>query len=213
MKIVTGGVASAAVAALLLAIPLRGQAPTTLAVENTRSVPVVVYLDQGQTYEVRLGIVQPHMKTTLKLPLKLEQGEAIQIVVHPEGGSDLTTPDGFRVGKTGTVDVYIPTNDVGWVPAPAARPIPRSAEGATGTTLTVTNSRDVPVVVFLERGDFDARLGTVAARKDATFPIPQALVGGLHSVDIFLHPEGGADLASQRFDITPGAHLLINVPK
>jgi hypothetical protein len=212
MRTVIRGVASAAAVAVLFAVPLSGQAPSMLAVENTRSVPVVVYLDRGP-YEVRLGTVQPHMKTSLKLPLELQDGEAIQVIVHPEGGTDLSTPDGFKVRKGKTIDVYVPTNDVGWIPAPVRQPAPQSAEGAKGTTVTVTNPRNVPVVVFVDRGDFDARLGTVPGHGNATFPIPEALIAGQTSLDIFVHVESGEDLASQTFDVGPGQHLLVNVPK
>jgi hypothetical protein len=49
---------------------------------------VAVYLQRGFV-DIRLGTVAAHGTETLALPRTLENGEQIQVFVHPEGGKDL----------------------------------------------------------------------------------------------------------------------------
>ncbi len=74
-------------------------------------------------------------------------------------------------------------------------------------TIQVQNDRKVPVTVFIERGDFDVRLGKVDAMRTATLTLPDWVLAGDSRVEIFVHPEGEFDLASQSFEVTPGARL------
>lgn len=177
-------------------------------VDNTRSVPVVVYMDHGP-FDTRLGTVAPHTKATLQLPSYLADGETVQVFVHPEGGEDLASQD-VTVNKGQDIDVYVPTNDAGYVPPPPPEEIPNP--GPETTTVTVQNARNQPVTVFLEQGAFDSRIGTVAANHEKTLVIPAFLTRDAPDVEIFVHPEGGLDLASQTFDLKPDAHLLVKVP-
>ncbi len=180
----------------------------TVTVDNTRSVPVVVYMDRGP-FDTRLGTVAPHTKATLQLPSYLADGETVQVFVHPEGGEDLASQD-VTVNKGQDIDVYVPTNDAGYVPPPPPEEIPNP--GPETTTVTVQNARNQPVTVFLEQGAFDSRIGTVAANHEKTLVIPAFLTRDAPDVEIFVHPEGGLDLASQTFDLKPDAHLLVKVP-
>lgn len=182
--------------------------PATVTVDNTRSVPVIVYLDRGP-FDLRIGKVGPHAKATLALPGDLEEGETVQVFVHPEGGQDLASQD-VTIREGQNVDVLVPTNDVGYVPPPPPETIPNPGPGTT--TVTVQNPRNAPVTVFVEQGPFDTRIGTVPANQEKTLMIPAYLTRDNPGVEIFVHPEGGVDLASQYFDLTPGAHLLIKVP-
>jgi hypothetical protein len=181
---------------------------TTLTVDNARGVPVVVYLDRG-AFDTRLGTVGPNQKKTLQLPGTLEDGEQIQVFVHPEGGQDLATEDLMvKVGEN--LEIYVPTNDVGYVPPPPAPTIPNPGEGTT--TVTVQNNRAVPVTVFVEHGEFDTRIGTVPADQELTLMIPEWVVRESQTAEIFVHPEGQADLASWTLDLARGAHLFVKVP-
>ncbi len=63
-------------------------------------------------------------------------------------------------------DVLVPTNDDGYVAPPPRERIPNPGPGTT--TVTVKNERDQPVVVFVERGDFDTRIGTVPPNHEST---------------------------------------------
>jgi len=180
----------------------------TVTVDNTRPVPVVVYMDRGP-FDTRLGTVAPHTKATLQLPRYLAEGETVQVFVHPEGGEDLASQD-VTVNKGQNIDVLVPTNDAGYVPPPPPEKIPNPGPGIT--TVTVQNARNEAVTVFLEQGEFDTRIGTVAPNKEKTLTIPAFLTRDRPSVEIFVHPEGGLDLASQTFDLKPDAHLLVKVP-
>lgn len=183
--------------------------PATVTVDNARAVPVVVYLERG-LFDTRIGTVPPHSKSVLELPPVVTGHESIKFVVHPEGARDLLSPD-LVVRKGENVDLYVPTNDVGFVPMPPAEVIPDPGEGTT--TLTVENPRDQDVVVFIERGDFDTRIGTVRAKSDTTFYLKGVLGRQEHSVEIFVHPENGMDLASHEFELRPEAHLFVKVPQ
>jgi hypothetical protein len=192
-----------------LAASATGPKPATVTVENARAVPAVVYLERGP-FDTRLGTVPPHSQTVLELPPVVDGQESIQFVVHPEGARDLLSPD-LTVTRGGNVDLYVPTNDEGFVPPPPPEVIANPGPGTT--TLTVENQRDEQVVVFIERGDFDTRIGTVPANSESTLYLKGAIAAQEHSVQIFVHPENGVDLASQEFELTPEAHLFLKVPR
>jgi hypothetical protein len=202
------------------AVVASAQARATVTVDNTRAVPVVVYLErtvEGQTegdvggaWDVRLGTVAPHSKSALNLPANVREGERMQFLVHPEGGVDLYSRDAPEFKNGESVQLYVPVTDNGWVPPPARATIPNPGTGAP--TLTVENSSDHAATVFAEQGAFDARIGTVPAHRTATLNLPRFITLEAHSVDIFVHVEGGSDLDSQSFDLTPMAHLFVKVP-
>jgi hypothetical protein len=77
--------------------------------------------------------------------------------------------------------------------------------------VTVQNQRNKPVAVFVERGDFDVRIGTVKANQESTLYLPASLTRERQDVEIFVHPQGGFDLESQIFQLTPNAHILVKV--
>lgn len=193
------------------AAPARAQegGPITLSVDNARPVPVVVYLERG-AFDRRLGTVPAQRKADLALPIQLMDGDKVQITVHPEGGSDLTTPHPLVVHRGHEMSIYVPTSNEGWVALPPPETIPDP--GIEGPTLTVENRSAKPVVAFIEGGVFDTRIGTVPAGVERTFALPDYVAKGQHSVDVFMHVEGGTDLASQNFDVGPMAHLLVKVP-
>jgi len=184
------------------------QARTTLTVDNTRDVPVVVYLERGD-FDLRLGTVNPHTNQVLDLPKTMQDGEEIQVFVHPEGGMDLATQD-LTVTKGGNLTVLVPVNETGYVnPAPqvmAAEP------GMAKTTLTVENERAVPVTVYIEEGEFDTRIGTVGAHQEVTLAVPERLTRESPEAEIFVHPEGQGDLASWFIQLKSGDHLFVKVP-
>jgi hypothetical protein len=182
--------------------------PFTITVENTRDVPAVVYL-AGNVLETRLGTVPAHSTTTLNLPPYLESGEEIEVFVHPEGGMDLSTGDQpLIVGRE--LSIVVPVNSNGFIREVPTEMIPNPGEETT--TVTVNNLRETGVTVFVEYLDFDYRLGTVPAHQEKTLYIPESVVAQQEGVEIFVHPERGFDLASEYFQLTPGAHLLVRVP-
>ncbi|MGE0159240.1 MAG: hypothetical protein AB7T31_07485 [Gemmatimonadales bacterium] len=192
---------------------LSAQVPTTVTVENTRNVPVVVYLERG-FYDARLGTVPPLRTSVLSLPITLEDGDAVQFIVHPEGGIDLATPLGLHATQGTPLEIFVPTNNAGFVPPQPPPMIPYAGgEGAGVATVTVENQSRRPAVVFVERGEFDTRIGTVGAGLTETLPLPGWLTRREQQADIFVHVEGGADLASQQFELAPNAHLFVRVPE
>jgi len=182
--------------------------PAVLTVDNTRSEPVTVYVDRDE-FDIRVGTVPAHQKAKLQLPSYLDDGQDVQVFVHPEGGQDLASQD-VTVTWGEDIDILVPTNNVGYVPPPAPEKIANPGPGTT--TVTVQNPRDVPVTVFVERGEFDARIGTVAPDREVTLKIPEYLTRDESTIQIVVHPERGMDLASQDFDLKPDAHLLVKVP-
>lgn len=180
----------------------------TITVDNARAVPVVVYLERG-VFDTRLGTVPAHSEQTLDLPRYAAEEGMVRVFVHPEGGFDLATQD-LMLKPDGNVDIYVPTNEVGYLPPPPPERIPNP--GAGTTTVTVRNERAEPVTLFVERGEFDTRIGVTPANESMTFELPEWLAQERASVELFVHPERGHDLASQHFELTKGAHLLVKVP-
>lgn len=195
-------------AAPLVAQSTHPSTVTRIAVDNTRDVPLVVYLDR-EPLDVRLGSVKPHTTGLLPLPDYLADGQAVQILVHPEGGEDLASQD-VTIHRGETLNVLVPTNEVGYLPPPPPEVIPNPGVGAT--TVTVQNLRNQPVMVFVERGEFDVRVGTAPANQETTLALPEYLARDRDDIEIFVHPEHGMDLNSQTFQLKPGAHLLVKVP-
>jgi hypothetical protein len=95
--------------------------PTTVTVQNNRPVPVVVYLDQGE-FDIRLGTVPAQSIGMLNLPKYLDENASIDMIVHPEGGRDLSVgPFTLEVGKK--LEILVPTNDNGYIFPPPNKTI------------------------------------------------------------------------------------------
>ena len=65
--------------------------------------------------------------------------------------------------------------------------------------------------MYLDRGEFDVRLGTVGPQGTRTLELPSFLREG-ENVMVFVHPEGGTDLATPGFTVKKGKNLDILVP-
>jgi len=206
---VTAALASSALAVATVHARAQEGPPMMLSVDNARTVPVVVFVELG-AYDTRIGTVPAHSQKDLRLPIQFRDGARVMFTVHPEGGLDLTTPDGLVMHRGEPVSLYVPTGNEGFVSKPPLEVIPNP--GLEGSTLTVENSSDRAVVAFIERGAFDTRLGMVSAGDSKTFSLPPYLTNERRSIDVFLHEEGGEDLASTTFDLTPDAHLVVKVP-
>jgi hypothetical protein len=180
-------------------------------VDNTRSVPVTVYLDQygNPSTRVRLGKVGPHSEATLALPPYLLDGDEIGITVHPAHGENLGAQDlTFETGKN--FEVYVPKTNDGYIPPPPPATIPNPGKGTT--TLTVENPRNQGLVVSMQHGPFDTRLGVAPADRETTLVIPPALALGDPVIQVALTPKDGVDLDTSSFTLHRDAHLLVKVP-
>jgi anti-sigma-K factor RskA len=205
--------ATAAYAAPLPVSPARTPpAAVTLTVQNNRSVPVTVFVDENDL-DIRLGEVSAMRTATLVLPKWVsEAGNELQIFVHPEGGIDLNAQI-YDVHPGAHLALEVPKG-MNAPPQPAREmtaTLPPNEMAAT--TVTVTNERDVEVVIYLENGDFDVRLGTVPASSTRTLSVPEQYAHGQQSIDLVVHPERGFDLESQTLDLRNGTHLGLRVPK
>ena len=86
-------------------------------------------------------------------------------------------------------------------------------EDLADATLTVDNPRSEPVTVLAEQdGSIDVRLGEVPAHARATLRFPKSVVLPDGSIRVFVHPEGGSDLASETLQVRQGEHLGLRVP-
>jgi hypothetical protein len=185
----------------------------TLTVQNNRNVPVTVFAERGDL-DIRIGEVSALRTSTLPMPSWVtDDGNELQIFVHPEGGIDLNA-EVFDVHPGSHLALEVPNNATGYVPRPAPRmtaTLPSNELHAT--TVTVTNQRDVNVVIYLENGDFDVRLGTVPANSTRTLGVPERFAHGQQSIDMIVHPERGFDLETQTLELLKGTHLGLVVPK
>jgi len=84
-------------------------------------------------------------------------------------------------------------------------------ENAIPANMTVQNNRAVAVVVYLERGPFDTRLGTVAPKSTAVLDLPK-YVDLDQTFEVFVHPEGGLDLSAGPVTLRAGEKLAVLVP-
>ena len=201
----TFGLIAAPTAVLAASPPVKS--PPAVRVENTRPVPVVVYLERGEL-DTRLGTVAPDATKTLALPRYVDQDQEARVLVQPKDGFDLSSQD-ITVPKAGTLNVLVPENSSGYMPPPADV-IPNPGVGTT--TMTVENPRNDKVTVYVEYGDFDTKIGTVPADGIITLDIPAWLTRDQQDVTVFLHPHNGLDLETGQFTLKKGAHLEVKVP-
>ncbi len=180
-------------------------------VDNTRSVPVTVYLDQygNPSTRVRLGKVAPRSEATLALPTYLMNGDEIGITVHPAHDEDLGVQDlTFHKGKN--LDVYVPKTNDGYPPPPPPATIPNPGTGTT--TVTVENPRNQDLMVFMQYGPFETRLGVAPADRETTLVIPPGLALDGPAIRVFLTPKDGVDLETSSYALERGDHFLVRVP-
>lgn len=185
-----------------------------LTVQNQRNVPVTVYMEYGR-FDRRLGEVQPFDVARLPLPeWAVRSRTRIQLFVHPEGegGRDLATHH-FSLRAPARLALRVPPRG-GSEPPPTdtmTEVIP--PEQLAEATLTVDNARDKTVTVYAKQGPFDVRLGQVPAGGRETLRFPKSIVHPGEFIQIFVHPDGEMDLASERLKIERGKHLGLRVPR
>jgi hypothetical protein len=206
--ILSGVTLAAAAGAPGLGAAARGSGDsTTVTVQNDRGVPVTVFADEGDL-DRRLGAVGPDTTVTFRLTMPLV-GEPtdVQIVAEPRGEFDLAADLSVRPGSHLAVLVPSAADLRPVPPAPMVDPHPDDPN----TSVTVRNGRSQEVVVFLEHGEFDTRLGSVPARRTATLRIPRWLTneGGVRLV---LQPRSGFALITEPRRIPAGHHLGVVVP-
>ena len=181
----------------------------SLTLQNDRTVPVTVYLEQG-SFDQRLGTVPGDAIATLPLPKEIVwDGSAVQVYVHPKDGFGLATRD-FTVRPGVHVAVLVPPSG-GLAPTPA-EPVMRDPDPASrATSLTVRNDGGGQVEVFGEHGMFDAGLGTVAPHSTATLLIPGWLINR-EGVVLDADARNGMDFHTRPMWILRGHHLGMIVP-
>lgn len=184
----------------------------TVTVVNNRKVPVWLYLEHGR-FDYRLGRVPAASSLVLAIPASAAKGfVSARLFVHPEGeAADLASQE-FALPRNARLTMTIPSFEEmarEGVDTMSAVIPPEQLEEAT---LTVDNTRDVPVTVFIKYGVLETRIGTVPAKQKVTLQFPSSVVSTDRTITIFVHPEGGKDLASERMRIVHGQHLGWRVP-
>jgi hypothetical protein len=206
------GVAQAQNAHRLPRVVTTDTSADAVTVQNNRKVPVTIYMDYGQ-FDRRLGIVPALQTATLRLPAWAVKGHTrVQLFAHPEGEvSDLETQE-FSLKPPGRIGMLVPSqSEMGWSPSDTmTAEIP--PEELADATLTVDNPRAVPVTVFADQGPFDVRLGQVPAHSRMTLRFPKSVILPDNSIQVFVHPDGGLDLASEDLEVRRGEHLGLRVP-
>lgn len=186
----------------------------TVTVRNQRTTPATVFLEHGQ-FDRRLGVVAPGATATLPvlLPGWAVRGRAeVRLFAHVEGDAGDLTTQRFALSSPARLAMTIPS--YGDMVSPPEQRMTEviPPEQLAEATITVDNPRDQAVTVYAERGSYDVRLGRVPARGRATLSFPTSVVFPDESIEIFVHPDGGRDLASQRFQVARGKHLGLRVP-
>lgn len=201
---------AAAVQAPQPATVIQQDSTATVAVQNNLSVPVTLFVER-EIGDLRIGTVPADQTTTFALPLWLARDRAnVRLFLDPEGKSDLASRE-FQLRPGAEIGVLVAEpGAMGAEPAMSAK---LTAGELAETTITVDNARKEDVVMYVEHGEFDIRLGTVPAGSEKTLPIPDWLAGERASVEVFAHVVNGRDLASQEVELHLGAHLGLRIPE
>lgn len=214
--------AMVALGALAPSLAAQGSAPAprqvaqqgvVVEVHNERDVAVTVFLKSGP-FDRRLAVVPARSTRQVTLPdWATRDQRTVRLVVHADGDSQDVGTRVYSVQTVGRIAVTVPaTGRWAVLPGDTMSAVLRPEELA-GTTITVENPRDKAVTVYAERHPFDYRLGRVPPRGKATFQLPRVVVGPDKAVKIFLHPDHGTDLASERLYVKRGEHLGLRVPR
>jgi hypothetical protein len=182
-------------------------------VQNARKEAVTVYLETG-VFDRRLGVVPPMDSRTLPLPDWAVTGRGtVRLFAHLEkAGADLATEE-FKLVPPARIGMIVPTgNGAPRTPPPDSMTATIPPEELANATLTVDNQRKVPVTVFAEQGIYSVRLGEVPADSRATLRFPKTVVSPFASVQLFVRPQGGLDLATHFFTVRAGSHIGLRVP-
>lgn len=187
--------------------PMPQRDSATVTVQNDRKVPVNVFLamDYG---DLRVGTVPPLKTETLAMPSWLvRDGATVHLFLEPEGETDLGSRD-FTLKPGAHFALLVPEEGTPEPPPMRAHMTAKLTPAeAAETTLTVENERPADVVIYVEQGDFDLRLGVVPAASSETLVIPAPLAREQDSIALFAHVMRGPDLGSEVFQLRPGAHL------
>ena len=183
-----------------------------LTVQNDRKAPVTVYMENGP-FDIRLGVVPPLQTETLPLPGWAVRGhDRVQLFAHVNGEVDDLSTQELTLRPPARLGMLIPPwGNMASTPADTMSAVIPPEELADAT-LTVDNPRAKAVTVFADQGPFDLRLGRVPAHSRATLRFPKSVVLPDQSIQIFVQPDGGVDLASETLHIQRGEHLGIRVP-
>lgn len=181
-------------------------------VQNDRKAPVAIYLEAGN-FDRRLGVVPALEMKALPLPAWAVTGRStVRLFADPEDAAMPLATQEFKLQPPARVGMVVSAHNA----APRGTPRTMSAtllpEELADATITVDNMRNVPVMVFADQGIVSVRLGEVPANTRATLKFPKAVVTPFGSVQVFMHPRGGIDLASESFSVRPGAHIGVRVP-
>lgn len=192
------------------ASPLLAQQSTTapaVTVQNDFPDAVTVFLEHG-LFDRRLGVVDGLSTRTLSLPPWLVgHGADVRLFVVRKSGEELASED-FAFEPDHPVAMIVPAP----APAEAVEYANLPLDELARTTLTVTNDRDVDVVVYAqEREVFDIRLGTVPAHSVKTLDLPASAVREDQSVRVVVHPLRGFDLESYPLQIHRREHLALRL--
>jgi hypothetical protein len=183
----------------------------SVTVQNARKEPVSIYLETG-VFDRRLGVVPAMEMKTLPLPDWAVNGTSVRLFAHLEkAGADLATEQ-FRLQPPGRIGMVVAATNGAPRGTTDSMMASLEPEELAAATLTVDNQRTVPVTVFAEQGIYSVRLGDVAADSRATLRFPRAVVSPFATVQVFVRPRGGLDLATQSFTVRPGAHIGLRVP-
>jgi hypothetical protein len=184
----------------------------TVTVENDRKVAVTIYMEYGD-FDRRLGIVPAMQTATLPLPAWAVNGfDQIQLFAHPEGEAEDLATQYFTPKAPARIGMIIPPTGNMSSSSSETMTAVIPPEELADATLTVDNPRATPVTVFAEQGPFDVRLGQVPAGGRVTLLFPKAAMLPDQTIQIFVHPERGFDLASASLHVHRGAHLGLTVP-
>jgi hypothetical protein len=183
---------------------------TSVIVQNDRSRPVTVYVEQDG-FDQRLGTVGAVATATIPLPSVIAEGrQDFQFVVHPKDGFDVTTPD-VTVRPGGRIGVLVPPRGEALPPPPNEPVMMDPYPEDPATSVTIRNDGNEHLTVYAEHWEFDTGLGRVAPHTTVTLHVPRSLTG-LDGIVLHADRADGYGFETAPLRIAYGHHLGMIVP-
>jgi len=181
---------------------------TAVTVDNELSTPVRVYLEHDDI-DMRLGVVAAGDNASFMIPSWLVQdGEEVQLFVNPGKGFE---------ESTGLIPLE-PSEHLEVVVPAAGKPnghrasTPAPAWNAP-TTVTVQNNLSERAKIYVERGMFDVKLGSVPAGGSMVFDLPSWILNGDDAVSVYARTKHGLEQTTGILEVHRGERLGVVIPR
>lgn len=192
----------------LPATTVTGEAGRRVTVQNDQRTAVTLFIDAGRV-DRAIGTVQPGAITSIALPEWALRGQrTVKVVARTDAGSKAIASYSLPVDENRELGVLVPPSE--GLPSGDSIFVTLPTGTAEHATLTVSNERGQPVIVYAEQGLMYVRLGEVAGHRQETLVIPSLLTKSKGAIRVFART-GAAGVATAALRLKQGDHLAVIV--